>query len=971
MAAYDRCVRYRVLGPIELAVGGEVGPLGSQNQERLLAVLLARRNRTVPIDVLVDAIWGDEPPRTAVSTLRTYVSRLRRSVGDALVSERGGYRLAVEPGDLDADRFDELRRDAAVGDPVACLHALDEALRLWRGDAFSGHGHVPAVLAESRRLCELRGATEVRRLQLLVLGGDATAAIASAEARLTVEPDDEPTWVVLVHALVAAGRLLDATRAAQRARSELAAVGLSPGDELLAAEARALGSTSSSHPEVPDSPRRSGARGRAAPRPSSLLGRGADIAAVREMLGRERVVTLVGSGGVGKTRLARDLMHEDLMHEDEELAAPGADVWFVELGHLDPGADVAAALVSALGLVRRDADVEQSLAGAGALEGLLVLDNAEHVVDGVAAAVGSIVSGGSTLQLLVTSREPLAIDGEHVYRVLPLDRADVDAPAQRLFVDRAEAAGVAIDPAIDGDRIDRIVELLDGLPLAIEMAAAQLATCTVRELEDRLAHGVAELSTGRRDVDERHRTLAGVIEWSVGRLADDESDVLRELTVFAGSFTVDDVAAVLGRRAAPLVRRLADRSLLTMSRGTDSVRFAHFHVVREHLASRQPALDERVRSDHARWCVEAVRRADERLCSNDEPAARASIGAMFAEIRAAHQWAGVHDRPRALAMSAGLHRFAQAALHDEVFGWAERLVVSGGEPGDDPGDAAVAFASAASRAVNRGDSRRGVALARTAVELAPHDAAALPALEILADAALYDGRLHEAQLAYRSLYERARDVGDAWYWPMGWSGLALVEAYGGPAVDPELRSAPDDVSDGVPPTARAILDYARAELVLASDPTAAIARLEDQLDLVRSIPSPFSEGIILTSIAAARARSGDPQRALVDHRAAITHWLGLADRSHQATAMRNLVPLLARLESVRPEYGELAAEVLGMLESSGIPTYGVEKAGVTEAGERIRTALGPDRWGVLHARGARRDLIDGARWLVIQLDQLV
>lgn len=950
---YHLTVRYRVLGPLELGDGS----LGSLNQERLLAVLLACRGRTVAVDVLIDALWDDDPPRTAIATLRTYVSRLRRSVGDVLMSERGGYRLAVAPGDVDADRFEELRRIADEGTSHAALAALDAALELWRGDPFTGHTHVGPVLAESRRLVELRGAVDVRRLELLVGCGDAVTAVAEAEARLATAPEHEPTWVALVDALVRLGRPLDATRAAQRARRALASVGLSPGPLLSAAEARALEPTPDPPGATPvlEVRRRSRPRGRIALGPSSFLGRESDIATVLELTARERLVTLVGSGGVGKTRLAQEVI---------DRMAAGVEAWFVELGHLDAGADVAAALVSALGL--RDPDIDRSLASAGALDGLLVLDNAEHVIDHVAAAVGRMIAGGSALRVLVTSRERLAVDGEHVHRVQPLERGGTDDPAQRLFVDRARAAGVTVEVERDREHLDRIVDLLDGLPLAIEMAAAQLPTCTVRELDERLTSGRAELSTDRRDVHDRHRTLAALIDWSVERLADDDAEVLRQLTVFAGSFTLDDVAAVLGRSAAPLVRRLAERSLLTTTRGAEHVRFAHFHVVREHLtAAGHPAPDP-LRARHAHWCANVVRRADQRLRSADEPVGRAMLTTMLAEIRAGHQWASEHDRPLALALSAGLHRYAQSALHDEVLGWADRLVDRGIEPDDDRRDLATALASAASRAVNRGDSARGIDLARVALDLAPDDAASLPALEILADAAIYDGRLDEAHEAYRELHRRGLRAADDWYWPMGWSGLVLVAVYGGPSADEVGEGVEAPELDEVPPTARTFVEYARAERLVETDPGAALDRLRGLLGLVRSIPSPFSEGITLTSIAAVRGRTDEPARSLSDHRAAISHWVGLADRPHQATALRNLVPVLARLGE-----HEMACELLGLLDACGIPTYGSEAERLARATQQIRAALGPERSEELRARGSRRDLVDGARWAIDELDRLV
>jgi predicted ATPase len=814
---------------------------------------------------------------------------------------------------------------------------------------------VPSVLAEARRLDELRAGLVTRRLRLLVETGAAASAVADAEARLAEahEHVGEPTWVVLVDALVAAGRPADAVRAAQRARAALAEFGLVPGPDLLAAEARALdpGVVSGDRGVPGDGAvlQASGSRSRTVPLVSSFVGRQHDVDVVAELVTRHRIVCLVGSGGVGKTRLAR-----------ETVAGPltGLGSWFVSLGHLSDGADVASAVTSSLGLIGRDPEGEHPLERAGELDGVLVLDNAEHVIDHVAAAVGRIMAGGSRLRVLVTSQERLGIDGEHVHEVRPLAHLDRRDPGQQLLIERATAAGAAIDVASEGAWVDRVVAKLDGLPLAIEMAAAQLTTCTVRELSERLDEGHTDLTSARRDVSDRHRTLAGLIDWSLDRLAADEVEVLRDLTVFAGSFDLDDVAAVLGRGAVAATRRLAERSLLMTTRDAQRVHFAHFHVVREHLSTNRSTVSVELRRRHARWCVETVRSFDATMATVDEPAARARIISMLSELRAAHHWASTNERATALALSAGLHRFAHTSLHDEMLGWAERLVSDGPAPDDDPADVAVVLASVASRLVNQGESARGAEFAALGVRMAPDDRSSLPAYELSADAALYEGRLDECRVASREAYERARRCGDRWYRMVACSELVLVAVYGGTGSDELLADLDAEDLDAAPPTPRAFIEYARGELLAGSDPSAALAQFQEMLALTRSVPSPFTEGVCLSSIAALHGRSGNLEASLHAHRDAIGHWLALADRSHQATTLRNLVPVVAGLGR-----DDDAAVLVGVLDVCGIPTYGLEAERVEAARAEVSGRLGPDRFEELRRSGTHLSVIDGARWM--------
>ena len=394
-----------MLGEVDVVVNGEAHQIGSRNQRLVLSALLAHPNAVVTTSALVAALWDDEPPASATSTLRTYVSRLRRLVGADLAADATGYRLRVDTSDIDATLFEQRLDEAASATPADALGLFDAALATWRGPAFGDHADIPLILGAAARLEELRVSALEQRVAVLSESGSATKAVADATALVADHPHREGLWITLIDALVTVDRSAEATRAAARARAALAVAGLEPGPALRHAEARALGinpppnaagTTATDHARS-GQPRTGTVDGPAGTpmtrsgRPSSFVGRERQLVELTELLVAAPVVTLVGPGGVGKTRLAIELA---------AMVAPrhrlGARM--IELGTLTDPDEVAAVVASGLGLTIDRTSIEHALVSAGDLDMVAVIDNAEHVAAAAAHVVELLASGGGSIR---------------------------------------------------------------------------------------------------------------------------------------------------------------------------------------------------------------------------------------------------------------------------------------------------------------------------------------------------------------------------------------------------------------------------------------------------------------------------------------------------------------------------------------------------------------------------------------------
>lgn len=953
-------MQFRVLGVLEvLDDDGEHVPLGSPSQRRLLSVLIARRGEVVGDDVLMAALWGDAPPPTAAGSLRTYISRLRSSLGTRVRRRAGGYTLELEPAgdEVDSDRFEQLL-DAATGEPPEqAVTSLRAAVELWKGDPFGVDAEIDDVQIEVVRLQRRCATARVSLATSLLAVGRAGDAAAVAEALVTADPLHDGAWQVLVRALVADDRRAEALRVVQRAVRALADAGLEPSTGLRSAERAALvddadedGGAPAVAPE-PAQPDERVVSTRAAPprRSSTFLGRDQELDRLAELLDSgAKVVTLLGPGGVGKTRLATELCGR------QGVAGGHVPVW-VDLEPLED-ADVAPALLRSMGITDR-ASTDEALAAASRLASLVVLDNAEHVLDGVAATVEALAVVDGSCRVLVTSRERVGVDAEHVHHVAPLSVDGPGSPAARLLADRAAAAGAASIDA-DGDGARALLVRLDGLPLAIEMAAAQLGTMTVDELTE--AIDAAELHGGRRSAPPRHRSLTALLEWSEQRLTDPERRLLHELSVFAGPVRAADVARVSSVADVPRVlRALAERSLVAVDVSGTHATFHLLQTIRVHARRRlaEEGLEAATLAAHAQWCLHAVSEADRALRRLGEGAARERLDSLRDEGRIAHTWAREHQPELAVRLSAGLYTHARTGVHVEPLRWAEQLRVEAGAS-----DASAVLVSVGALDVTRGELERASHLAEQVVE---RDDDAQPfAWELLADVHLFAGRLDAAAESYRQVVAAAAATDDDLYLCLGWTGWALALIYGG-GID-EARAVLDDLPARADrsPTATAWIEYARGESCSGSDAVAALEHLERACRLAGSVRSRYLEGTALLSAAALRSRVGDPGEAVQTFRSVLRLWNDVGELNHQLTTLRNLVVLLRRLD--RPE---AAAELLGSTEAASAPTYGDEALRLDEVRAWARERLGTRRAAALEAAGGRRSTYDAAEWALQQLPE--
>jgi predicted ATPase/DNA-binding SARP family transcriptional activator len=935
-----------VLGPVVITDDtGNTVEVGSRSQRIVLAVLAAASGRVVPVERLVDALWGETAPSSAVQSARTYVSRLRRTLGDDLRIETGGYLLLA---DTDLARFEAAQEALDTLPAAEALARADEALGLWRGGPFGDVSDTLALAPQVARLEELHTSACERRVALLLAAGRPGAAIAAAEELLVGHPYREGAWSLLVEALVAAARPAEALRAHQRAVGLLRDAGLVPSDVLRRAERAALGEGSP--------PRGAVSTPATTPVPtplSSIVGREHDLAVLEQLHRTARLVTLVGPGGVGKTRLAIELARR---------VAPSHEhgSCLVELGGVDDPAAVVGVVAASLGLTVDGASPTGAISSVGGLDLVVVLDNCEHVADSAAAATAAMLSGGDRLRVIATSRERLAIDGEHVWSVAPLASGDERSPAAELFVERARA----VRPTLrldDGDRaaIDRIVRRVDGLPLAIEMAAARAASMSPSELADRLDSRLDVLRSVRRDVDPRHATLAAVVEWSEGLLDPDDRDVLHDLSVFAGAVTARDVVAVTGRSdAASGLEHLAERSLLVVEPGPSATSFRMLSTVRTHAAERLEASGRaaRLKERHAEHVVAELQDADRALRGADELAAHERMTALLDEAGVAHSWAGENDLDLDVALCAALHYFAQSRLVDEPMRWASELArrLEGNQL---PAASGRVFASAAQRAIHGGDLGAALTLGRRGMAMAaagPADRAA--AAEVAADALFFSGRIDEAAVAYEEMAGLAAQAGDPHLRVAALASSILVATQRGRWDDIErlLRTAPE--IGAVAPSDLAWLAFAEGESRLDRDPEHALTELHRAIELADRVGNRYVAGVARLSWTTLRSRVSDPHTAAASYAAVISHWRRRGAVTFQETTLRNLVELLERVDA----QGE-AAELLGTLDArANHPSFGSEAERIRTARERVTVTIGGEELRRRLELGASRSLDEAA-----------
>ncbi|MEU7059619.1 BTAD domain-containing putative transcriptional regulator [Streptomyces sp. NPDC046197] len=649
-------MRFGILGPLEIRTedGSPTDP-GGPRPRALLTLLLLEAGRTVSTERLIDGLYGAEPPAGAANALQSQISRLRRRLGpDAEIeATAAGYRLVTAPDCVDAHRFEQLARDGraalAAGDTARAAARLREALTEWRGPALPD---LPGAHAESTRLEELRLAAVTDRIEADLLLGGGPDLVPELRALLAAHPLSERLYGQLMRALHAAGRPAEALTVYEEARRALAdQLGADPSPELSALHLELL------QGEEP-APRRS----RLPAQLTRFVGRDAELARIAALLDRSRLVTLTGPGGAGKTRLAI------------EAARTHPDVCFVELAPLTDAGRIPYAVLTALG-VREGfrnaaADTTQRLLAAlEEREALLVLDNCEHLVEEAARVTGLLLGSCPRVRVLATSREALGITGEVLVPVPSLP----PKPAEQLFLDRARA----VRPGFEGHaRVPDICRALDGLPLAIELAAARLRTLGPDELADRLDDRFRLLTRGDRTKAPRHRTLRAVVEWSWDLLDEPERELAGRLTVFAGGATADAVEAVCGVPwPQDLLASLVEKSFLEVSDG----RYRMLETIRafaaEHVTGRRGLEDA-----HAAYFLGLAERAEPYVRSGEQLPWLDRLSAEYADLDAALRHLTDTAPGDALRLMAALTWFRRLrGLHGDHLAQARALLAAVGD----------------------------------------------------------------------------------------------------------------------------------------------------------------------------------------------------------------------------------------------------------------------------------------------------
>lgn len=664
---------------------------------------------------------------------------------------------------------------------------------------------------------------------------------------------------------------------------------------------------------------------------TTLIGRDEDLAECVALLDDSRVVTLVGPGGVGKTTLAREVART--VRDDYR-----DGVITVRLAPVEDAASVIHVLRNDAGLAEAPADEETLATILGELQALIILDNCEHVLRESARLTDRIVSGGGNARVIATSRERLGISCEHVWPVAPLD----DRAAQELLRARVQSASPGYEfPADVGCSIGRILEAVDRLPLAIEMAAARLPTLGVDDLEALLTNRLELLRSADRTSADRHRTLDALIAWSEDLLAEEERDLLAAMSVFAGPVAAADIAAVVGLDVAELatgpLAGLVDKSLVVADTARQPTRYQLLETVRARASQRLPA---HLEARHAGYFTDLATSCDRQLRTEDEAAAAARLDALRAEARAAHRWARDHDASLAAALTTGLWHYSFERQWTEPAVWAAELATRL-DPAD-PAMVAVDVALAAD-ASNRGDYERASSLAQAGltssdprVRGAAHDT--------LGNIGLYLGDLAAAHHHTSALIELGETNDDPAFTASGQTGRLLYYVYGGELDEARRVLETADWPRHPSPTGQAWIAYATGELHSASgDHEAAIEQFGQAIELGGSVGNRFVVSVSQVSSLAAATRGSDPRRSVEAFLPVLERYRRIRSFTHAVTTIRNLIDVLARTDN-----HETAMVLLGGVSNPVVKlTYGAESDRLNEARSLAVEAHGTtvvERW---------------------------
>lgn len=926
-----------------LHVVTEDGPvaLGPPKQRALLVLLALRSGQLVPVDDLVDGLWGQDPPRSAQKTLQTYVSGLRRVLPPGVLETvPGGYRLQLSPERYDVHRFESqlaaARQHAATGDEGAAAAQLRAALALWRGSALLDVADQPYGAAAAERLEELRRVAVEDLADLRLRAGAHHELVAGLQAAASAEPLRERRWAQLMTALYRCGRQAEALQAFRSLRQLLDdELGIAPSAHLVKLEQDILRQRTEldwaggpvaapTVPPVGSEPVGPGSASSALPVPATpLVGRMAELAEVVRALrtpGR-RLTTLTGPGGSGKTRLALEVAHQ-------LTGTFGGEVYFVALASVTTAEVMWTALSGALDLPA-EGRAPPGLFGHLPTRALVVLDNLEQL-EGADAVVGELLTAAPGLVLLATSRRPLRLAQEHDHPVPPLVvpspddlRHASDASAVQLFLQQARMVRPGFELTVENTRdVVAVCRGLDGLPLAIELAAARSRLLGPKALLRRLGDAL-DFRSRAGDRPDRHQTLRQTIAWSHELLDHRRRAFFRRLAVFAGGADLDAVEAVAGdlltqTDVLELVAELVDASLVSITEAADGEPRVHLLATIRAYAGEQLRSSgdlELTRERHARHYLALVQRLGPEIRSRRRTEVCARLEVDHDNLREALGWAFGRDHDQAEGATASAQVGVQMCAELSQF-WH-----SGGY-----------FAEARTwfeLAVRRAPGTDDVALAQC--------------LQALASYLIIAGDLDRADEFARSSAEMCRRLGDT-----GTLTMALAELG-------RIQSERDDLAGARP--------YYEEALALASEPGHRELLLMD-LAIVEAIDENFERSLQLNEEALAMAAvSGHTLVSLTaEQNTACT--LRLMGRVREAALrMRTLVP--GALESFAPDnlsamvedfaaivadlgQHRLAARMLGAATSlrtdAGAASALTQQSEIAEPLAKARAALGPAAW---------------------------
>jgi predicted ATPase/DNA-binding SARP family transcriptional activator len=896
--------RFQLLGPLAALVDGEPLPLSGKKPRALLAALLLEADRVVSRDRLIDALWGEDPPETARNTLQVYVSQLRKVLpDDMLETTSSGYRLAVEPAAVDAFAFAQLseqgRTALTLGDAAGAAEALREALALWHGPALADLVWEPFAQAEVVRLEELRLSALEDRIDAELALGRHGQLIGELEGLVAEHPLRERLRGQLMLALYRSGRQADALAVYARARRTLVdELGIEPGESLRRLERAILAQDASLN-----APQATAATRRRLPTPATpLLGRERELEAVAELVraGNTRLITLTGIGGIGKTRLALELARRlaPEFHQGSAVAM---------LATLRDPALVSRAILEAIELPEVGHDPETQLAAALAeAELLLVLDNFEQVLP-AAKSVAQLLDSAPKLKVVVTSRAPLRIAAEREFPVPPL----VDDEAAELFVSRAQAAKPNFELSEqNAAAVAEICARLEGLPLAIELAAARTKLLPPSTLLSRLTNRLELLTGGRRDAPQHQQTLRATFDWSYDLLDESAQELFARLSVFAGGWTLAAAEAVCAATLEDL-GTLVDESLVRQREtAAGEPRFSMLEIVREYALDRVTSSTERaeLRRRHLDHFVELAEQAEPELAKGDQIAWFARLDDEHSNIREALAFAfETADGSSALRLVVGIRRFWQ--IHGYLAEGREALQAALALTPDAPSELrANALNMSGILAGEQGEFEA----AHASFNAALADAHAVGSTRVISSAlvnlgnlAFFSGDLETARDLYKESIEHFESLGDL-------RGQALAKENVG-----LMALTADDVPEAVT-WLKAALGLARsggddreigaaarslaAAMVELGNTSEATELLEESLHIARELSEQHGIAVCLETFAGLAAAEGEPERAatLFGASDAARSAIGAQRQpDHQILYDRWLARTLAELETKR------------------------------------------------------------------------